>query len=106
MLTAATIDAVVALRIGIISRIVPTDVLQEEALTIARRIASAPHGAVGHTRSLLRAWLGRSASEQLADERDAVADSVAEPDPEEGVRAFIEKRRPVFPSTEEDAPGG
>ncbi|WP_263973970.1 enoyl-CoA hydratase/isomerase family protein [Sphingomonas aliaeris] len=100
-LTAATIDAAEALRIRIVSRIVPADVLQQEAFSIARRIAAAPRGAVRRARALLRESLAHTASEQLSAERDAIADSVAEPDFEEGVRAFMDKRRAVFPSTRE-----
>lgn len=100
-LTAATLDSAEALRIGIVSRIVDAETLQEDARQVARRIAAAPRGAVRRARGLLRASLGRTASEQLAAERDAIADSVAEPDFEEGVRAFIEKRRAIFPSTRE-----
>ena len=103
VLTAATIDAEEALRIGVVSRIVAADVLQNEARAVAERLARAPAGAVRRARALLRDSLGRTASEQLAAERDAVADSVAEPDFEEGVRAFIEKRRPVYPSTADSA---
>lgn len=106
-LTAATIDAQEALRIGIVSRIVPQLALQEEALMQARRIAAAPRGAVRRARALIRASLGSTATAQLSAERDAVADAVAEPDFEEGVRAFIEKRRPDFPSCHDggDGPG-
>lgn len=99
VLTAATVDADEALRLGILSRIVPADALQEEAAKIARRIAAAPRGAVRRARALLRESAGRSVREQLEAERDAIAASVSEPDFEEGVRAFIEKRRPDFPST-------
>lgn len=98
-LTAATIDAEEACRIGIVSRIVPADLLQQEAWSVARRMAAAPRGAVRRARALLRGSLAHSAHEQLSAERDAIADSVAEPDFEEGVRAFVEKRRADFPST-------
>jgi 2-(1,2-epoxy-1,2-dihydrophenyl)acetyl-CoA isomerase len=97
-LTAATIDAVEAHRIGIVSRIVSADLLQEEAGKISSRIAAAPRNAVRRTRNLLRHSLERTPSAQLAAERDAVADSVAEEDFVEGVKAFMEKRQPVFPS--------
>ena len=99
VLTAATIDANEALRLGIVSRIVAADALRAEAIRTAGKIAAAPYGAVRRARALLKASPDRSVREQLEAERDAVADSVAEADFEEGVRAFIEKRRPRFPST-------
>lgn len=98
-LTAATIDAGEALRLNIVSRIVEADALQDEARKVAQRVADAPRGAVRRARALIHASPGRSIRGQLEAERDAIADSVAEDDFEEGVRAFLEKRRPDFPST-------
>lgn len=98
VLTAATINAEEAMRLGIVSRVVATDSLQVEARSIAERLARAPVGAVRRARALLRDAENRSVSEQLSAERDAIAESVADPDFEEGVRAFMEKRRPVYPS--------
>ncbi|KPF81133.1 hypothetical protein IP78_05680 [Brevundimonas sp. AAP58] len=99
VLTAATVDADEALRLGLISRIVPTEELQQEAASVAARLSRAPLGAVRRARELLKGSLERTLGEQLIAERDAVAESVAEADFEEGVRAFMEKRRAVFPST-------
>ncbi|WP_285021490.1 enoyl-CoA hydratase-related protein [Novosphingobium sp. fls2-241-R2A-195] len=98
-LTAASIDAAEAMRIGIVSRIVETDALQDEALKVARRLADAPRGSVRRALRLLKQSLESTPTDQLSAERDAVAESVADADFEEGVRAFIEKRRPSFPST-------
>lgn len=98
VLTSATVDAEEALRLGIVSRIVATDVLQEEAIKLARRIASGPRDAVRRARALLHESVGRPIRAQLEAERDAIAVAVSEPDFEEGVRAFIEKRRPNFSS--------
>jgi 2-(1,2-epoxy-1,2-dihydrophenyl)acetyl-CoA isomerase len=97
-LTAATIDAEEAMRIGIVTRIVAADTLQQEALKVAQKIAAAPRGAVRQARALIRASLEATPSAQLAAERDVVAEAVADADFEEGVRAFMEKRRPEFPS--------
>jgi 2-(1,2-epoxy-1,2-dihydrophenyl)acetyl-CoA isomerase len=97
-LTAATIGAEEAVRLGMLSRIVDADRLQEEALTVARRLSAAPQGAVRSARALIRASLDRGLQEQLDAERDAVADAAAGEDFEEGVRAFVEKRRADFPS--------
>ncbi|VWX50187.1 enoyl-CoA hydratase/isomerase family protein [Novosphingobium sp. 9U] len=102
-ITAATIDAEEALRLGIVSRIVETDMLQAEAQKLAARLAAAPRGAVRKAHALMRRSLASTPAEQLAAERDAIADSVADPDFTEGVRAFIEKRRPDFPSTRPDS---
>ena len=91
-LTAATIDADEALRLGIVSRLVAEDQLQDEAWKIAARIAAFPLRSVRRTRGLLRESLQKTASEQLAAERDAVAEAVSGEDFVAGVRAFVERR--------------
>jgi 2-(1,2-epoxy-1,2-dihydrophenyl)acetyl-CoA isomerase len=99
VLTAAVVEAEEAVRLGMVSRVVAAEALHDEASSLAERLARAPRGAVRRARALLKGSLDRSLGEQLIAERDAIADSVAEPDFEEGVRAFMEKRRPNFPST-------
>jgi 2-(1,2-epoxy-1,2-dihydrophenyl)acetyl-CoA isomerase len=98
VLTAASVKAEEALRLGLVSRIVAAEVLQDEAMKLARRLAAAPQGVIRRAKRLVGAALHRPLSEQMAAERDAIADSVADPDFEEGVRAFLEKRAPQFPS--------
>lgn len=95
-LTTAVIDAAEALRIGIVSRVVAADLLQAEARATAERIAGLPVEAVRRARRLLRGSLGRTPHDQLSLERDAVADAVASDIFVEGVRAFVEKRKPDF----------
>lgn len=92
-LTAASLDAAEAFRLGIISRIVPEPILQDEARALARRIASFPPASVRRARDLLRGSENRSPHEQLCAERDAVAEAVATEDFANGVRAFMTKPR-------------
>jgi 2-(1,2-epoxy-1,2-dihydrophenyl)acetyl-CoA isomerase len=98
VLTAASVRAEEALRIGLISRVVPAKDLQSEALKLAQQLAKAPQNVIRAAKRLVRASAHRTLIEQLAAERDAIADSVAHPDFEEGVRAFLEKRIARFPS--------
>jgi 2-(1,2-epoxy-1,2-dihydrophenyl)acetyl-CoA isomerase len=100
VLTAAVVEAEEAVRLGMVSRIVPSDTLQSEAMALAERLSRAPRLAVRRARALLKGSLDHTLHEQLIAERDAIAEAVADPDFEEGVRAFIEKRRAVFPSTQ------
>ena len=100
VLTAATVDAAEAWRIGIVSRIVAAEDLQSAALKQANRLARAPVEVVRTAKRLIAQSGGRSVREQLIDERDAIVASVGSPDFEEGVRAFIDKRAAVFPSAQ------
>jgi 2-(1,2-epoxy-1,2-dihydrophenyl)acetyl-CoA isomerase len=99
ILTAAKVEAEAALRYGLVSKIVPSSDLAAQSLAQARRFARAPKGAVRQAKALLAASGAQSATAQLLAERDAIVQAVGEPDFEEGVRAFIEKRAAVFPST-------
>jgi 2-(1,2-epoxy-1,2-dihydrophenyl)acetyl-CoA isomerase len=98
VLTAAKVHAAEAWRIGIVSKVVPSDALQEEAVKQAGRFARAPVNVVRTAKKLI-AQSGRcSDSDQLQAERDAIVASVGDPDFDEGVRAFIDKRPAAFPS--------
>ncbi len=99
ILTAGTVKADEALRLGLVSRLVPAAELQEEALKAAHRFAQAPRDVIRRSKRLLAGALLRPAADQLEAERQAIIASVGEPDFEEGVTAFIEKRKAVFPSS-------
>jgi 2-(1,2-epoxy-1,2-dihydrophenyl)acetyl-CoA isomerase len=99
LLTAAKLDAQEALRLGILSRIVPAEELEPEALIAAQRFARAPQLAVSLAKRLVNAASSRSLSDQLRAEREGIVDCVADPDFTEGVTAFVEKRKSNFPST-------
>ncbi|MDX2276878.1 MAG: crotonase/enoyl-CoA hydratase family protein [Hyphomonadaceae bacterium] len=96
MLTGERIGAEDALRIGLISVIVPGDALLDAARARAQAIASNPPHAVRLTKKLLRhsqeldfaGVLDASASYQAIAQRTE--------DHQEAVRAFLERRPPVF----------
>lgn len=96
LLTGDVIDAGEALRIGLVSRVVPDDRLRASALELAGRIAARPPLAVARLKAGLRealdpdwqslgAWVSRSLSELFRTE-----------DHREGVAAFLEKRPPRY----------
>lgn len=98
VLTAARVEATEALQLGLATQVVPAEGRDGAAQEVARRFARAPAGAVRQAKRLLAssAWL--PAADQLAAERDAIVEAVGGADFEEGVRAFIEKRKAIFPS--------
>lgn len=97
-LTAATVAAPEALALGLVDRIVPGAAFDDEVAAAAAGFARAPRDAIARTRRLLDAAMDATLSAQLAREREAIADSVATADFEEGVSAFLEKRPARFPS--------
>lgn len=98
VLSGARVRADEALRIGLLNRLVEADALAGEAAKLAARLAKAPQVAVRNAKRLLNQSPGNALAEQMAAERDAIAECVAQDDFAEGVNAFLEKRTADFPS--------
>jgi 2-(1,2-epoxy-1,2-dihydrophenyl)acetyl-CoA isomerase len=92
------LSAAEALRIGLVNRVVPAADLEKTVQEIAERLAASPRKALGRVKKLLNASLDSTLSAQLERERQSIAWSSTLPDFQEGVRAFLEKRKPVFNS--------
>ena len=96
ILSGRMIDAVEAERIGIIARIVPTEKLQEEALTLATKIASLSQPVIKAAKQAVRTAFETSLSEGSYQERRLFHSMFALEDQKEGMTAFLEKRPPKF----------
>lgn len=98
ILTTARVEAEEALRLGLLNAIVPADELESEAEKLAGRLARAPRNAVVLAKKLVNESADRSLAEQLDAEMDGIVACVGGRDFEVGVRAFLDKRPPRFPS--------
>lgn len=96
LLTNQRIDAEEAAKIGLVTRTVANEVLMEEAMATARKLATAATGAIGTVRAQLLASYGASLEAQLEVEVRGIAAAAAGSDGQEGVAAFLQKRRPEF----------
>jgi len=96
MLLGDRFDAERALTLGLVNRVVPADALDAEAAALAARLAAGPTQAYARTKGLLQATIGDRFDAQLRRETESFAACAATEDFAEGVRAFLEKRRPVF----------
>jgi 2-(1,2-epoxy-1,2-dihydrophenyl)acetyl-CoA isomerase len=96
-LLAERFDAATAERLGLVNRVVPAASLDEETGKLAARLAAGPTAVYARTKQLLNASLNSSLETQLQREAEAFAQSASEPAFAEGVRAFIEKRKPQWP---------
>ena len=94
--TGDVIDAAEALRIGLVSRVLPPEELMPATLELARKIASGPPIAI----RLAKRAIYRNAESDLrsALEFETFAQNACfdTEDAREGIRAFVDKRAPVF----------
>jgi enoyl-CoA hydratase/carnithine racemase len=96
-LSGTTVLADEALRLGLVDRVVPADRLIEEAMTVAVELAGNPSTQVRMIKQLLSANANETDLALVQRrELDALQVAYATPEHHEAVRAFIEKRPPVF----------
>ena len=95
-LTGRMIDAAEALQAGLVSRVVPADKLLDEALAVAAQIASFSLPLVMKVKEAINRAYESSLAEGLLFERREFHATFALDDQKEGMRAFVEKRKPSF----------
>ncbi len=81
---------------GLISRVVPGEKLEEEAMALAKKLAQGPTRAMGLAKRLIYTGMGKSLSDQLDEEANVQTICRLTEDHREGLRAFKEKRSPRF----------
>ncbi|WP_395687118.1 enoyl-CoA hydratase [Aestuariivirga sp.] len=96
VLTGRMMDAAEAERAGLVSRIVAPDKLLEEALSAATKIASYSKPIVMMAKETVNRAQEVSLAEGARFERRLFLSMFSTEDQKEGMRAFIEKRKPVF----------
>ncbi len=94
--TGEMIDAKKAYEFGIVNKVVPQDKLLDEAKEIARKIAKNGPLAVRAAKRLVEKGLETSLRSGEAMEIEAWANLFATEDQKEGMKAFLEKRKPEF----------
>jgi len=95
-LTGRMFDAVEAERSGLVARVVPADRLEEEALAVAAKIASFSLPVVLKIKEAINRAFESSLAEGLLFERREFHGTFGLDDQKEGMRAFVEKRKPAF----------
>jgi enoyl-CoA hydratase len=97
ILTGEIIDAAEAQRIGLVERVFAHDKLMGEVFKIAGEIASAPFLSVRHAKALVRRyWDYNKSAEGAKMELESVTEITRTADCLEGIRAFLDKRRPQY----------
>ena len=95
-MTNRTLTAAEALDWGLVNRVVPAAQLQEEAGKLAAQFAQGPTRAYGGIKKLLMMAPNDTLESQLEREARQIGELSVTEDGIEGVRAFVEKRKPRF----------
>jgi enoyl-CoA hydratase len=90
------IDGREAYRIGLVSELVPIETIKDRAQALGEELAAQPRKAVESMLDVVVGHETKTLDESMADETAAVAANRDTHDSAEGMRAFMEKRKPVF----------
>jgi enoyl-CoA hydratase len=96
VLTGRMMDAAEAERSGLVARVVPAANLMEEAMKVADTIANMSLPSVLAGKEAVNAALETSLAEGLRFERRTFHSLFATDDQKEGMKAFVEKRKPEW----------
>jgi 2-(1,2-epoxy-1,2-dihydrophenyl)acetyl-CoA isomerase len=96
MMLGDKVTAEEALNLGMIYKIFPVSLFEQEVQALAENLASMPTLALGLTKRLLNQSLTNNLEQQLALESDLQIEASSSNDYNEGVTAFMEKRKPEF----------
>jgi enoyl-CoA hydratase len=96
VLTGDMMTAVEAERLGLVNRVVPVELLLEEAKAVAKKIAAKPVLAIKAVKEAVLKAANAPLDEGLEFERKSFYLLFASEDRAEGMKAFLEKRKPEF----------
>lgn len=96
MMLGEKVSAADAERMGMIYKVFPDDTFAENAQNIAVYLAEMPTKGLAYTKQILSMSFTTSFEEQLHDEDIFQQKAAQTGDYKEGVKAFLEKRKPVF----------
>lgn len=94
--TGDNIKAAEAYRLGLINQVYPADELMDQAKKMAKKIASKAPLAVGYAKYAIGRGLQVDLDSSMGIESDMFGMCSATADQKEGMKAFLEKRKPVF----------
>ncbi len=96
LMTGDVIDAQEAFRLGIVNRVLPNETFRDDVLTLARRLAEGPRAAIAAVKRGVHLAATGGLDDVLAWENETQATLFLSPDAREGMRAFLERRKPGF----------
>lgn len=96
MMLGEKISAQDAERMGMLYKVFPDDLFQQESINIATTLSQMPTKALALTKQILNGSMVNNYDDQLHDEELYQERAARTADYKEGVQAFLEKRKPNF----------
>jgi enoyl-CoA hydratase/carnithine racemase len=96
LLTGEPVDAGEALRSGLVNRVVPADRLRAETMELAEQVAAASHHVVGLGKHAFYQQIDMTQVAAYEYTSEVMSQNAADADGQEGMCAFLEKRKPVW----------
>jgi enoyl-CoA hydratase/carnithine racemase len=96
LLTGEMIDAAAAVEFGLINRVVAADRLRQMVTDVAETIAAKSPLALRLGKQSVRAQIGLTLAEAYEQSSRVMVENMLAADAEEGISAFLEKRRPSW----------
>lgn len=96
LLRGTAVDAATAVEWGLVNEVVATGDLDAAGAALAAELAEGPTFSLGHTKALLNRPAAADLDAVLRQEAASVEATVRSADFKEGLRAFSERREPVF----------
>ena len=96
MLTNRVLTSAEALDWGVVNEVVPNEEVLPRANGLAQRFAMGPTAAFGAVKTLLNGTFDQTLESQMELEARTIGDLVLGADGQEGIHAFLEKRKPTF----------
>jgi 2-(1,2-epoxy-1,2-dihydrophenyl)acetyl-CoA isomerase len=96
MMTADKVTAAEAVAMGMIYKSFSDETFEHESKKLAMTLAQMPTKGIGLTKRLLNQSFDNNLEQQLDQEAKVQVEAGATADFKEGVRSFLEKRKPVF----------
>jgi 2-(1,2-epoxy-1,2-dihydrophenyl)acetyl-CoA isomerase len=90
------ISSAQALAWGLVTKVVPDDQVRSEGLAMLNDLTKTALHSFAWSKKLMNDSLHNTLETQLELERQGISDCAAHPDGQEGIQAFVEKRKPSF----------
>lgn len=90
------ISSAQALAWGLITKVVPDDKVLGESMSMLDGLAKSSLHSFAWSKKLLMESFNHTLETQLELERQGISDCAGHPNGQEGIKAFLEKRKPVF----------